>query len=62
MRNEVPATARMFLTLEHFGLQGKVSLLNGGFDAWKKEGYATTAEMPVVKKSNVKLIPGNLKR
>lgn len=60
MRGEVPATARMFLTLEHFGLQGKVSLLNGGYDAWKKEGYPTTADVPVVKKGNVKLIPGNL--
>lgn len=60
MRNEVPATARMLLTLEHFGLQGKVSLLNGGYDAWKKEGYTTTAEKPVIKKGNVKLTPGNL--
>lgn len=33
VRNEVPAAARMFLTLEHFGLQGKVSMLNGGLDA-----------------------------
>lgn len=60
VRGEVPPTARMLLTLEHFGLQGKVSLLNGGYDAWKKEGYATTANVPVVKKGNVKLIPGNL--
>lgn len=60
VRNEVPATARMFLTLEHFGLKGKVSLLNGGLDAWKKEGYATTADLPTVKKGNVKLTAGNL--
>lgn len=60
VRNEVPATARMLLTLEHFGLQGKVSLLNGGFDAWKKEGYETTTVLPVIKKGNVKLTAGNL--
>jgi thiosulfate/3-mercaptopyruvate sulfurtransferase len=60
VRNEVPAAARMFLTLEHFGLKGKVSLLNGGLDAWKKEGYATAADVPTIKKGNVKLTPGNL--
>lgn len=60
VRNELPAAARMFLTLEHFGLQGKVSILNGGLDAWKKEGYATSAEVPTVKKGNVKLTAGNL--
>lgn len=60
VRNELPAAARMFLTLEHFGLKGKVSMLNGGMDAWKKEGYATNGEIPVVKKGNVKLTSGNL--
>jgi thiosulfate/3-mercaptopyruvate sulfurtransferase len=60
VRNEVPVAARMFLTLEHFGLKGKVSLLDGGFDAWKKEGYATTAAVAAVKKGNVKLTAGNL--
>jgi thiosulfate/3-mercaptopyruvate sulfurtransferase len=60
VRNELPAAARMFLTLEHFGLQGKVSLLNGGLDAWKKEGYPVNAETAVVKKGNVKLTAGNL--
>lgn len=60
VRNELPAAARMFLTLEHFGLQGKVSMLNGGLDAWKKEGYPTDAAIPVVKKGNVKLTPGSL--
>lgn len=60
VRNEIPAAARMFLTLENLGFRGKVSLLNGGMDAWKKEGYTTTAEMPVVKKGNVTLTSGNL--
>lgn len=60
VRNEVPAAARMFLTLEHFGLKGKVSLLDGGLDAWKKEGYATTNEVGAVRKGNVKLKAGDL--
>ncbi|MFN8335130.1 MAG: sulfurtransferase [Cyclobacteriaceae bacterium] len=60
VRNELPAAARMFLTLEHFGLGGKVSMLNGGMDAWKKDGFATNAEVPAVKKGNVKLTAGNL--
>lgn len=60
VRNELPAAARMFLTLEHFGLAGKVSMLNGGMDAWQKEGFATNAEIPAVKKGKVKLIAGNL--
>ena len=60
VRNELPAAARMFLTLEHFGLTGKVSMLNGGMDAWKKEGYATNAEIPAARKGNVRLTAGNL--
>lgn len=60
VRGEIPAAARMFLTLENLGLRGKVSLLNGGLDAWKKEGYTVTAEMPVVKKGNIKVKPGDL--
>ena len=60
VRNEVSVTARMFLTLEHLGLRGKVSFLNGGLEAWKKEGYPVTAVTPVVKKGNFKVKPGAL--
>jgi 3-mercaptopyruvate sulfurtransferase SseA len=38
----------------------KFRLLNGGLDAWKKEGYTTTAEVPTIRKGTVKLTPGNL--
>jgi thiosulfate/3-mercaptopyruvate sulfurtransferase len=41
--NVTPAT-RVFLTLEYLGLSGKVSLLDGGLDAWKSEGRPVTAE------------------
>lgn len=60
VRNEVSPTARMFLTLEHFGLRGQVSFLNGGLEAWKKEGFPTTQEVPVVKKGNFKVKAGDL--
>jgi thiosulfate/3-mercaptopyruvate sulfurtransferase len=58
VRNEVSVTARMFLTLENLGLRGRVSFLNGGLEAWKKEGYAVTKELPVVKKGKIKIEPG----
>lgn len=54
VRNEVSLTARIFLTLEHLGMKGNVSFLNGGLEAWKKEGYAVAADLPVIKKGNFK--------
>jgi len=50
VKNEVPQSARMFLTLEHLGLRGQVSFLNGGLEAWKKEGLPVTKEIPTVTK------------
>lgn len=60
MRNEVSPTARMFLTLENLGLKGKVSFLNGGLEAWKKEGFPVTKEASNVKKGNITIKPGDL--
>lgn len=60
VRNEVSVTARMFLTLEHLGLRGQVSFLNGGLEAWKKEGLPVTKEVPAVKKGNFKATPGDV--
>ena len=40
----VTPTTRVYLTLEYLGLAGKVSLLDGGLDAWKSEGRQMTAE------------------
>ncbi len=50
VRNEVSPTARIFLTFENMGMKGKVSLLDGGIEAWKKVGFATTKDLPPVKK------------
>ncbi|MCK6618326.1 MAG: sulfurtransferase [Cyclobacteriaceae bacterium] len=60
VRNEVGPAARMFLTLEHLGLKGRVSFLNGGLDAWKKAGNPVTKDLPVVKKGNFKANPTGL--
>jgi thiosulfate/3-mercaptopyruvate sulfurtransferase len=43
--NDVTIAARMFLTLEHFGLTGKVSFLNGGMEAWKRAGFPVTNKL-----------------
>jgi thiosulfate/3-mercaptopyruvate sulfurtransferase len=49
---DVAIAARMFMTLEHFGLNGKVSFLNGGLEAWKKAGYPVTNKPTDFKKGN----------
>lgn len=50
--SDITIAARMFMTLEHFGLKGKVSFLNGGIEAWKKVGYPVTDKPSIVKKGN----------
>ena len=49
---DVTIASRMFLSLEHFGLKGKVSFLNGGIEAWKKAGYPVTDKSSVFNKGN----------
>lgn len=49
---DVTIAARMFLSLEHYGLKGKVSFLNGGIDAWKKAGFPVTNKPANFKKGN----------
>ncbi len=60
IRSEVSVTARMFLSLEHLGLKGNISFLNGGLEAWKKNGNPVSTAIPNVKKGNVKLKPASL--
>ncbi len=60
VKNEVSPSARMFLTLEHLGLRGQVSFLNGGLEAWKKEGLPLTKEIPVVAKGKFKVVLNGL--
>lgn len=49
---DVTIAARMFMSLEHFGLKGQVSFLSGGIEAWKKAGYPVTNQPSVFKKGN----------
>lgn len=49
---DVTIAARMFMTLEHFDLTGRVSFLNGGIEAWKKAGYPVTSKPSQFKKGN----------
>lgn len=54
VRGEVSPTARIFLTFENLGMMGNVSLMDGGLDAWKKEGFTVTKEVPIFKKGTFK--------
>jgi thiosulfate/3-mercaptopyruvate sulfurtransferase len=51
--NVSPAT-RVLFTLEQLGLGGKVSLLDGGLDAWKAGGYPTSQETPLFGQGTLK--------
>ena len=50
--SDIAIAARMFMTLEYFGLKGKISFLNGGIETWKKAGYAVTTKPAEFKKGN----------
>jgi thiosulfate/3-mercaptopyruvate sulfurtransferase len=39
-------SARLYYTLDYFGLGNRVSLLDGGIDAWREEGRAVERAMP----------------
>ncbi|MCX6550524.1 MAG: rhodanese-like domain-containing protein [Acidobacteria bacterium] len=45
---QVQQTARAFLTFDQFGLGRRLSIMNGGFDAWKAEGRPVSIETPQV--------------
>lgn len=49
---DVSIAARMFLSMEYFGLKDRTYFLNGGIEAWKKAGYPVTAKPSVFKKGN----------
>lgn len=48
VRGNVSPTARVFLTFEYLGMGGKVSILDGGFDAWKGEGKQVSTDPPKI--------------
>lgn len=44
----VTPTSRALFTLEYAGMRGRVSILDGGFEAWKREGLPVTHEVPPI--------------
>jgi thiosulfate/3-mercaptopyruvate sulfurtransferase len=46
---------RIFVTLEHFGLDGRISILDGGFDEWKASGRKTVTATPPVRRGHITL-------
>lgn len=42
------AMARLFVTLEYLGLTGRVSILDGGIDAWREEGRRISRDTSAV--------------
>lgn len=52
LRTDLNITARMFVTLEYLGLKGRVSLLNGGLEAWKNAGNIVVSGPELFKKGN----------
>jgi thiosulfate/3-mercaptopyruvate sulfurtransferase len=53
--------ARLYLTLEHFGLGANASLLDGGIRAWRAEGRPLATEAAPVARGSVSLAaPSNL--
>jgi thiosulfate/3-mercaptopyruvate sulfurtransferase len=44
--------SRLFMTLEHLGLKGRVAVLDGGIDAWREGGGPISHDAPTVAKAS----------
>ena len=53
--NAVTPTTRVFFTFDYLGLGDRVSLLDGGLEAWKSEGRPVTTDSPGFRKGFVKI-------
>ena len=51
----VTVVSRLLLTLDHFGIGNRASLLDGGIDAWREEGRAVSRDSTVGPRGNVTL-------
>jgi thiosulfate/3-mercaptopyruvate sulfurtransferase len=51
----VTTTTRMLLAFSYFGFGNQVSVLDGGFDAWKQQGRPVSTEAPMAKRSSLSL-------
>ena len=52
VNGNVSPTARAYITLEYLGMGDRTSILDGGFEAWKKAGNQVSTESPAVKRSS----------
>ncbi len=50
----VTMTARMILTFDYLGLGDRVSFMDGGIEAWKREGRPVTKDIPRVANGSFK--------
>jgi thiosulfate/3-mercaptopyruvate sulfurtransferase len=46
---------RVFVTLDNLGLEGRLSILEGGLDEWKASGRLVSLEIPAVRKGKLNL-------
>ncbi|PHX98033.1 MAG: hypothetical protein CK531_00520 [Gemmatimonadetes bacterium] len=53
----IQTSGRLFFTLEYFGLAGRVSMLDGGIDAWREQGRALDRAEPKITRGNLTLKP-----
>jgi thiosulfate/3-mercaptopyruvate sulfurtransferase len=53
--SQAQLAARLYITLERFGLGGQASILDGGLTAWRAESRAVTADAPAVARGSVTL-------
>lgn len=53
LANYISPSTRVFFTLDYLGLGGQTSLLDGGFEAWRAEGRAVTAEAPQITRGTI---------
>jgi thiosulfate/3-mercaptopyruvate sulfurtransferase len=49
----VVQVCRVFVTLEHIGFRGRVSILDGGLDAWRSAGYKVATERTVADRGKI---------
>jgi thiosulfate/3-mercaptopyruvate sulfurtransferase len=47
-RDRIAMATRVLFTLDYAGLGARASLLDGGHDAWVREGRPTTADVPAI--------------
>jgi thiosulfate/3-mercaptopyruvate sulfurtransferase len=53
----VTPTARVYLTLDYLGLRRRISYLDGGMQAWRKEGRPVSTEQPKFAKGKLTAHP-----